>query len=154
MASGTGSVNCFPDEFNMIELKYFSSNFYKVQMTEQPLTFTRKLMLRTTLSMKSGWADKSGDLWCAMYEKAGVLTFRAGAWTCAMDGDSVCALVDGAGGAALFTVSQHGKVVFEHRYKFAKWKKLATPGYAASDRFTDDFFAWVCDIWKTKVTVA
>lgn len=135
---------------NMIELKYFSSNFYKVQMTEQPLTFTRKLMLANTLPMKAGWADKSGDLWCAMYERAGVLTFRAGAWTCPMDGDSVCTLVDGPDGAAVFTVSANGQTLFEHRYKFAQWKKLAVPGYAQGDRLTDDFFAWVCDIWKAK----
>jgi hypothetical protein len=137
----------------MIELKYFSSNFYKVQMTEQPLGFTRKFMLGATLPMKSGWADKSGDTWFAMYEKEGVLTFRAGAWTCAMNGEHVCNLVDGADGAAVFSVSFQGKTVFEHRYTFAKWKKLGTAGYAEADRLSDDFFAWVCDIWQSKVPV-
>jgi hypothetical protein len=137
----------------MTELKYFSSNFYKVQMTEAPLTFTRKFMLGATLPMKSGWAEKSGDTWFAMYEQAGVLTFRAGEWTCPMDGDHVCSLVDGADGVAMFLVSVQGKTVFEHRYTFAKWKKLGTPGYAESDRLTDDFFAWVCDIWQSKVAV-
>jgi len=138
---------------NMIELKYFPSNFYKVQMTEQPLAFTRKLMLSSNLPMKSGWADKSGDTWFAMYERDGVLTFRAGEWTCAIDGDSACSLVDGLDGAAVFAVSARGKPVFEHRYTFAKWKKLGQPGYAESDRLTDDFFAWVCDIWKSRVPV-
>ena len=137
----------------MIELKYFSSNFYKVHMTEQPLSFNRKLMLSSTLPMKSGWADKSGETWFAMYEKEGVLTFRAGEWTCAMDGEHVCALVDGSDGAAVFSVDVHGKTVFEHRYTFAKWKKLGTAGYAESDRLADDFFAWICDIWQSKVPV-
>ena len=135
----------------MIELKYFPSNFYKVQMTEQPLAFTRKFVFNTNLPMKSGWADKSGDTWFAMYEKDGVLTFRAGEWTCPIDGDSVCRVVDGANGATVFSVSAQGKTIFEHRYTFAKWKKLGQPGYAQSDRLTDDFFAWVGDIWRSKV---
>lgn len=134
----------------MIELKYFPSNFYKVQMTEQPLSFTRKFVFNTNLPMKSGWADKSGDTWCAMYEKDGVLTFRANEWTCAMNGETSCSVVDGAAGAAVFAVSAQGKVLFEHRYTFGKWKKLADAGYAQSDRLTDDFFAWVCDIWKSR----
>ena len=123
-------------------------------MTEQPLAFVRKFMFNTNLPMTSGWAEKSGETWCAMYEKEGVLTFRADAWTCPMDGESVCSLVDGPAGAAVFSVSQQGKIVFEHRYTFAKWKKLAEPGYAQGDRLTDDFFAWVCDIWKSKAPVA
>ena len=137
----------------MIELKYFPSTFYKVQMTEQPLSFTRKFVFNTNLPMTSGWADQSGTIWCAMYEQDGVLTFRAGEWTCPIDGDSVCTLVDGADGAAVFAVSTHGKVLFEHRYTFTKWKKLAQPGYAGSDRLTDDFFAWICDIWTSKAPV-
>ena len=138
----------------MIELKYFPSNFYKVQMTEQPLSFTRKFVFNTNLPMKSGWADRSGDQWFAMYEKDGVLTFRAGAWTCAIDGESACSVTDAGQGAATFRVSANGHTLFEHRYTFAKWKKLAEPGYADSDRLTDDFFAWVCDIWKSKTPVA
>lgn len=137
----------------MIELKYFPSTFYKVQMTEQPLAFTRKFMLGNNLPMKSGWADKSGDTWFALYEKDGVLTFRAGAWTCPVHGDFTCTLRDGIDGAAVFSVHAGGNIVFEHRYTFSKWKKLARPGYAESDRLTDDFFAWVCDIWKYKVAV-
>lgn len=137
----------------MIELKYFPSTFYKVQMTEQPLAFTRKFMLNVNLPMKSGWAYKSGDVWCAMYEKDGVLTFRAGEWTCPMQGEFTCTLRDGAAGAVVFTVLSDAKTVFEHHYTFTKWKKLDQPGYAESDRLTDDFFAWVCDIWKSKVPV-
>lgn len=139
------------NENNMIELKYFPSNFYEVQMTEAPLAFTRKFVFNSKLPMKSGWADKSGDKWFAMYEKEGVLTFRADGWTCAMDSDATCTLVDGKDGAAVFAISVDGTTVFEHRYIFAKWKKLAEPGY--TDRLTDDFFAWVCDIWKSKVPV-
>ena len=138
----------------MIELKYFSSNFYKVQMTEQPLSFTRKLMLSNQLPMTSGWADKSGDQWFAMYERDGVLTFRAGAWACPIDADSTSTVVDGKDGAAVFTVSANGQTLFEHRYTFGKWKKLAQPGYAEGDRLTYDFFAWVNDIWQSKSVVA
>lgn len=134
----------------MIELKYFPSNFYKVQLTEQPLSFTRQFVFNTNLPMKSGWADKSGDAWFAMYEKDGVLTFRAGAWTCPIDGASTCSVVDGAHGAAVFAVSANGQQLFAHRYTFSKWKKLAEPGYAGGARLTDDFFAWVCDIWASR----
>lgn len=130
----------------MIELKYFPSNFYKVQMTEQPLSFTRRFVFNTNLPMKSGWADKSGATWMAMYEKDGVLTFRANGWTCPIDGDSTCTLVDGADGATVFCVRARGASLFEHRYVFSKWKKLADPAYAVGDRLTDDFLAWVCDI--------
>jgi hypothetical protein len=136
---------------NMIELKYFPSTFYKVQMTEHPLAFTRKFMFNINLPMKSGWADKSGDEWFAIYERDGVLTFRAGEWTCPMQGEFTCALADGAEGAAVFTVHDGGKTVFAHRYTFGKWKKLGQAGYAESDRLTDDFFAWVSDIWKCKM---
>jgi hypothetical protein len=135
----------------MIELKYFPSTFYKVQMTEEPLAFVRKFMFNTHLPMKSGWADKSGDDWFAIYEKEGVLTFRAGAWTCPMHGEFTCKLRDGAAGATIFTVQKDGEVVLEHRYTFEKWKKLGQPGYDDGDRLTDDFFAWVCDIWKCKL---
>jgi len=138
----------------MIELKYFPSNFYKVQMTAQPLAFKRKFLLSSNLPMKAGWADKSGDTWFAMYEQDGVLTFRAGAWTVPMDGDNVCSLVDGPAGAAVFSVSAQGKTVFEHRYTFAKWKKLGLPGYAQDGRLADDFLAWVADIWQSKGAVA
>ena len=137
----------------MIELKYFPSNFYKVQMTAQPLAFKRKFLLSSNLPMKAGWADKSGDTWFAMYEQDGVLTFRAGAWTVPMDGGSACTLVDGPAGATVFSVSTQGKTVFEHRYTFAKWKKLGQQGYAEDGRLTDDFFAWVADIWQSKVAV-
>jgi hypothetical protein len=137
----------------MIELKYFPSNFYKVQMTEQPLSFIRKFVFNTNLPMKSGWADQSGNTWCAMYEKDGVLTFRAGEWTCPIDGATVCTLVDGLNGAAVFAVSENGKPLFEHRYTFKKWSRLAEPGYAQTDRLTDDFFAWICDIWQSKAAV-
>ena len=137
----------------MIELKYFPSTFYKVQMTVQPLAFARKFMFNNNLPMKSGWADKSGDTWFAIYEHDGVLTFRAGAWTCPMNGEFTCKLRDGAAGAAVFSVHKDNMPIFEHHYTFAKWKKLDKPGYAESDRLTDDFFAWVCDIWKSKVPV-
>ena len=105
-------------------------------------------------TMTSGWADKSGDQWFAMYEKDGMLTFRAGAWTCPIDGDSTCTVVDGKDGAAVFTVSANGRTLFEHRYTFGKWKKLTQPGYAEGDRLTDDFFAWVSDIWQSKSVAA
>lgn len=152
MVSGVASPSCWADylDTDMIELKYFPSNFYKVQMTEQPLSFTRKFAFDTKLPMKSGWADKSGDAWFAMYEKDAVLTFRAGEWTCPIDAASTCSVVDGTDGAATFAVSANGQTLFEHRYTFKQWKKLAGPGYAESDRLTDDFFAWVCDIWKSQ----
>jgi hypothetical protein len=140
-------------ELMMIELKYFPSNFFKVQMTEEPLAFRRLLLLSSNLPMKAGWADKSGDTWFAMYERDGVLTFRAGAWTCPIDANAVCSLVDGPAGAAVFSVSVPGQPVFEHRYTFAKWKKLAQPGYAQDGRLADDFFAWVADIWNAKQPV-
>ena len=137
----------------MIELKYFPSNFFKVQMTTQPLAFRRLLLLSSHLPMKSGWADKSGDTWFAIYEQDGVLTFRAGEWTAPIDAGSTCSVVDGVAGAAVFSISTQGKPVFEHRYTFAKWKKIAQPGYAQDGRLADDFFAWVADIWNAKAPV-
>lgn len=125
----------------MIELKYFSSTFYKVTLQEQPPVFRRSFVFNSGLPMQAGWAQRSNDKWFALYEKDGVLTFRCDAWTCPVDAATVCRLDDEADGSAVFSLHAGGALLFEHRY---------SPARRSKDRLADDFFAWLHDIWSAK----